>query len=69
MTNFQATIPSDCVTDGEGNYVVTLKCPDGSVCKILVPIDPKSYEGEASRYRDKWHQPVGLNLVCTGHYT
>jgi hypothetical protein len=61
-------IPPDCETDEE-NYVVSIHCPDGTKCKILIPIDPHSWSGECSRTSDEYPEPHGLNLVCPGHYT
>jgi hypothetical protein len=61
-------IPADCPKTGH-DFIVALECPDGTLARIAIPIDADSYEGRGSRVCDEDTRPVGLNLVCPGHYT
>ncbi|MHC4301959.1 MAG: hypothetical protein ACYS7Y_32250 [Planctomycetota bacterium] len=65
-------IPPICPKDKPDghNYVVDLECPEGGIIRLLIPVDPDSYEGRCARIvPGKCEEPVGLNLVCGGHYT
>lgn len=67
---FRVPIPEHCPKDEHGkNFVVELECPDGGVVRVLIPADSKCYEAAISRAVDNFSQPIGLNLVCPGHYT
>lgn len=62
-------IPADCSQDEFGrNFIVELECLDGTVVRVLIPIDSNSVEGLCSRVSDNNQEPLGLNLVCSGHY-
>ena len=61
-------IPTDCPKTCR-DFIVDLECPDGTSARVLIPLDAGSYEGRCSRVYNKLYHPVGLNLVCPGHYT
>jgi hypothetical protein len=61
-------IPTECPKDSY-NFIVDLECPDGSIVRVAIPIDSDSYTGRCSRVLGPWTPPVGLNLVCSDHYT
>ncbi len=61
-------IPADCPKTVH-DFIVDLECPDGTSVRVAVPSDADSYEGRCSRVHDEHGSPVGLNLVCSGHYT
>jgi hypothetical protein len=61
-------IPADCPKCSY-DYIVDLECPDGTVVRVKIPIDPNSYTGKCSRVSGPSDPPVGLNLVCSDHYT
>jgi hypothetical protein len=61
-------IPADCPKT-DRDFIVDLECPDGGVARVAIPIDPNSWEGRGSRVFSLCDPPVGLNLVCSGHYT
>ena len=61
-------IPADCPKT-DFDFIVDLECPDGSIARVLIPIDPHTWEGRGSRTLDNDARPVGLNLAYPGHYT
>ena len=61
-------IPADCLKSRH-NFIVDLECPDGTVVRVAIPSDSDSYEGRCSRVCSELDRPVGLNLICPGHYT
>ena len=61
-------IPSECPKT-DHDFIVDLECPDGTIVRVSIPLDADSYEGRCSRVSSKHDSPVGLNLVCPGHYT
>lgn len=60
-------IPPDCPKIGP-DFIVDLECPDGTVVRVAIPADSNSGEGLCSRVSDTFPGPVGLNLICPGHY-
>ena len=61
-------IPADCPKN-KHDFIVDLECPDGGVVRVEIPIDSNSREGQRSRVFGPCDPPIGLNLVCPGHYT
>lgn len=61
-------IPADCPKT-DHDFIVDLECPDGTTARVLIPVRSDSYEGKCSRVLVPCDPPIGLNLVCSGHYT
>lgn len=58
------------VSDHNGeNYIASIRRPDGSVVRVLIPVEcVDCHANDVVKDSDTEKEPLGLNLISDGHY-